>query len=93
MPVPPNKRKFELLGRPKNKVLNYIIVNIDNKKLKIKLNSNVYDSKFNLIGKVFDIIGNVEKPYAVIKPLTDNINLNDVYFVEIKKFGGRHYKR
>ncbi|AFZ69843.1 RNA-binding protein involved in rRNA processing [Caldisphaera lagunensis DSM 15908] len=93
MPVPPNKRKLEILGKPKNKVLNYIIVSIDNKNTKIKLNSNVYDSKFNLVGKIFDIIGNVEKPYAVIKPLSENINLNDIYFVEIKRFGNRHYKR
>lgn len=33
-----------------------------------KLGSEVVDENFNVIGKVFDIIGPVSSPYAVIKP-------------------------
>jgi len=33
-----------------------------------KLGSEVVDENLNVIGKVFDIIGPVSSPYAVIKP-------------------------
>jgi rRNA processing protein Gar1 len=92
LPVPSNK-KLELLGKPRNIIFNYILVNIENKGLKLKINSNVYDSKFNLIGKISDIIGNVNKPYAVVKLSKDKINMNDVFFVEVKRYWNRYHKR
>ncbi|MFP3143694.1 MAG: hypothetical protein RXQ93_01550 [Caldisphaera sp.] len=92
MPVPSNK-KLELLGKPKNMIFNYILISVENKGLRLKINSNVYDSRFNLIGKITDIIGNVNKPYAVVKPIKEKINFNDVFFVETKKYGNRHNKR
>ena len=33
-----------------------------------KLGSEVVDENLNVVGKVFDIIGPVSSPYAVIKP-------------------------
>ena len=33
-----------------------------------KIGSEVVDEKLNVIGKVFDIIGPVSAPYAVVKP-------------------------
>jgi rRNA processing protein Gar1 len=93
LPVPSNK-KLELLGKPKNMIFNYILISVENKGLRLKINSNVYDSRFNLIGKITDIIGNVNKPYAVVKPIIkEKINFNDVFFVETKKYGNRHNKR
>ena len=35
-----------------------------------KLGSEVVDENLNTIGKVFDIIGPVSAPYAVVKPTT-----------------------
>jgi len=33
-----------------------------------KIGSEVVDENFNVVGKVFDIIGPVSAPYAVVKP-------------------------
>ncbi|MEB3691704.1 MAG: hypothetical protein G5Z42_02490 [Caldisphaeraceae archaeon] len=80
MPLRPNKP--ELLGIVKHKVMQYVLVEILNKNLKVRLNDRVLDKNFRYIGKVSDIIGNVEKPYALIKP-RDTINVNDQVFIII----------
>ncbi|MCE4607490.1 MAG: hypothetical protein F7B61_00825 [Caldisphaeraceae archaeon] len=78
MPLRPNKP--ELLGIAKHWVMQYVLVEISNKNLKVRLNDRVLDKNFRYIGKVSDIIGNVEKPYALIKP-RDAINVNDPIFL------------
>ena len=37
-----------------------------------KMGASVIDEKLNVIGRVFDIIGPVSSPYAVIKPSVKN---------------------
>lgn len=37
-----------------------------------KMGASVIDEKLNVIGRVFDIIGPVSSPYAVIKPSIKN---------------------
>ncbi|MCE4601478.1 MAG: hypothetical protein F7C38_08010 [Desulfurococcales archaeon] len=46
----------------------YIIVEINNPNMRIKIGGRVEDGKGVEIGKIIDLIGNIEKPYAVIKP-------------------------
>lgn len=54
-----------------------------------RLGSKVLDSRGNLLGIVIDVIGPVSSPYAVIKPLTTNLTLNQLDEVYVKPTRGR----
>lgn len=54
-----------------------------------KLGSKVVNSRGNLLGVVTDVIGPVNSPYAVIKPLTNNLSLNQLEEVYVKPVRGR----
>lgn len=43
------------------------------------LGSFIIDEKGNKVGKVLDIIGNINNPYALILPLTDQIPQGKLY--------------
>ncbi|NOZ31128.1 MAG: hypothetical protein GXO68_04170 [Crenarchaeota archaeon] len=45
----------------------YVIVKIHDPNMRIKIGSRVADSSGSEVGIVADIIGNVERPYAVVK--------------------------
>ena len=49
----------------------YLLVKIINPKRIPKLYSKVFNSKWDFIGYLIDIIGPVHGPYAVIKPVKD----------------------
>ena len=58
-----------------------------------KIGSEVVDENLNVVGKVFDIIGPVSAPYAVIKPsVKDPTKLVDkpVYLLLSKTKGARY---
>ncbi|MGC8567363.1 MAG: hypothetical protein ACP5I6_04320 [Caldisphaera sp.] len=89
------KEKIVLLGKPKNKVMQYVIVEIINKNIKLKINDKVFNSKLDPIGKIKDVIGNVNKPYAVIKPIDiENFDFIQPIFISHKAVGERqrHYR-
>lgn len=54
-----------------------------------RLGSKVLDSRGNLLGVVTDVIGPVNSPYAVIKPLATNLSLNQLEEVYVKSVRGR----
>ncbi|MEO3993430.1 MAG: Gar1/Naf1 family protein [Desulfurococcaceae archaeon TW002] len=64
-----------------------LIVKLSGKKPP-KLGSKVVDSRGNLVGIVTDIIGPVNSPYAVIKPLTTDLSLNQLEEVYVKSVRG-----
>jgi len=64
-----------------------LIVKISGKKPP-KLGSKVVDSRGNLLGIVTDVIGPVSSPYAVIKPLTAALSLNQLEEVYVKPARG-----
>ncbi|MCD6563762.1 MAG: hypothetical protein J7K23_07620 [Thermoproteales archaeon] len=47
-------------------------------KRKLHLGSKVYDEKMRIIGFIYDIIGPVKKPYAVIKIDSSKITPNSL---------------
>jgi rRNA processing protein Gar1 len=58
--------RLQRLGRVSNvSPSKNVLVKTDNPP---KIGSEVVDENLNIIGKVFDIIGPVSAPYAVIKP-------------------------
>ncbi len=54
-----------------------------------KLGNKVVDGRGNLVGIVTDVIGPVNSPYAVIKPLTTDLSLNQLEEVYVKPVRGR----
>ena len=57
-----------------------------------KMGSEVVDENLNVVGKVFDIIGPVSAPYAVIKPIVkepEKLVNKPVYLLLSKTKGSR----
>ncbi len=65
--VLPLKRKL-LLGKVISVTkMGYAVTRITDPNLRVRLGSRVIDDKGKEIGKLIDIIGNVNRPYAVIR--------------------------
>lgn len=76
----------------KNKWLFKIKNNIDYIKLDL-INKVIIDEKGKRIGKVLDILGNVEEPYALVKPFQDEIPRGKVYIEIIERRGKRRSRK
>lgn len=61
-----------LLGRVVSQAkTGHVIVEVHDPNMRVKVNSRVRDSSRVDVGVVVDLIGNVEKPYAVVKWLRE----------------------
>jgi len=69
----------------------YVIVKIHEKKFLPPIGSEVVDANNELMGKVVDVIGPVDSPYAVVKPLRLSmisfIKPSMLLFYRIRKLG------
>ncbi len=71
------------------------LVKIENSKNIPKIGEKVYGPDLGVLGKILDIIGRVEEPFAVVKPLRSDTDFTRMIgqLVYTKKFTGNKQGR